>query len=370
MIIFLIGARGTVPTATTATTSFLIDNHFLFECPSEIIQALQQIQEEWVNIAESSLSPETRALGKPSFSKIHYIILSHLHFDHWGGLPHIIHRILLLEREKREKNPLKIIIPKFSTLTFQKRMREEFNISEDSSPLPDDEFFYRLLSIEIGESVRDVIKVIVIDDSETIDLEQNYLLTAKKNSHLLRGSVAYKLQHTITKLNVEVANKLSIPFDSTLSRIQKSDGIILVNGQEISRDMIFYDINTIIGYSGDTKTDEDLFQFFTDVQILIHETTYLSQNETYHLDLHSDIDSVIDNLRNLENVKIFIPVHYSIRYSDVEVKERLHSLKPKLNNKITLIDSLSTFLIEYKNNRTIFHQKENYNLKSKKLKGN
>ncbi|MHA1225735.1 MAG: MBL fold metallo-hydrolase [Candidatus Hodarchaeales archaeon] len=360
MIIFLIGARGTVPTATTATTSFLIDNHFLFECPSEIIQAFQQIQEEWNNIAESSLSSEALALGKPSFSKIRYIILSHLHFDHWGGLPHIIHRILLLEREKRQKNPLKIIIPKHSTLTFQKRMIEEFNIIKDSSPLPDDEFFYRLLSIEIGESVRDVIEVIVIDDSETILLERNYSLTAKRNSHLNRGSVSYKLQHTITKLNVSAANKLRIPFDSTLSHIQRSKKPILVNGQEISRDMIFFDINTIIGYSGDTKTDEELFKFFKDVQILIHETTYLSQSEDFHLDLHSDIDSLLKNLEDLQDTEVFIPMHFSIRYSDVEVRNCLHNLKTRLSPKITLIDSLSTFLIEYKKNHTHFYQKKRF----------
>ena len=47
MIINLIGARGTVPNAKMATTSFLVDNKFLFECPSEIIQAFKRNQQDW-----------------------------------------------------------------------------------------------------------------------------------------------------------------------------------------------------------------------------------------------------------------------------------------------------------------------------------
>ncbi|MHA1941481.1 MAG: hypothetical protein ACW97P_07115 [Candidatus Hodarchaeales archaeon] len=81
MIIGVIGSRGTVPTSTDATVSFLIDNRFLFECPSEIVQSFQRFQDNWTSSNEQMRS-EVEALGRPSFGKITHIILSHLHFDH------------------------------------------------------------------------------------------------------------------------------------------------------------------------------------------------------------------------------------------------------------------------------------------------
>ena len=111
MIIGLIGSRGTVPTSRIATTSFLVNNRYLFECPSEIIQAFKTFQDNWTELVECNTDINLKSLGRPTFGKIKYIILSHLHFDHWGGLAHILHRILLLEREKRENEPLILIIP-------------------------------------------------------------------------------------------------------------------------------------------------------------------------------------------------------------------------------------------------------------------
>ncbi|UCG90081.1 MAG: MBL fold metallo-hydrolase, partial [Candidatus Heimdallarchaeota archaeon] len=179
MILGLIGSRGTVPTAEVATVSFLIDNRFLFECPSEIVQAFRRFQQYWMKLPNISTNTGLTALGKPTFGKITHIILSHLHFDHWGGVPHIIHRIMLLEKEKRTTEPLIIIIPKHSTLPFQQRMKKIFNNTDIDSILPDDEFFYRLLTIEVGESVRTVLRINVIDDGETISLDSGYSLSAK-----------------------------------------------------------------------------------------------------------------------------------------------------------------------------------------------
>ena len=102
LIIGMIGSRGTVPTAKDSTVSFLVDNKLLFECPSEIVQAFQRFQEEWTISLDSSTSGEITALGSPSLGKISHIILSHLHYDHWGGILHVLHRIMLFEREKRE----------------------------------------------------------------------------------------------------------------------------------------------------------------------------------------------------------------------------------------------------------------------------
>ncbi len=340
MILGLIGSRGTVPTAEVSTVSFLVDNRFLFECPSEIVQAFRKFQQNWMRLPNLSINTRLTAIGKPKFGKITHIILSHLHFDHWGGVAHIIHRIMLLEKEKRTEEPLIIILPKYSTLPFQQRMKKVFNNIDIDYILPDDEFFYRLLAIEVGETVRTVLRIIVIDDGETISLDSGYSLSAVKNSHFTLGSYSYKLEFKITKLNVEKAKKLGIPFNKTLKRIEKSNGPIRIGTQEISRSDIFFEISTILCYSGDTHVDSELFKFFKDSHILIHESTYLSKEEGFHLDSHSDIRSLIEEADKLSNLKALIPIHFSIRYTEEEISDCLEAFPKRSYHLINPIDDL------------------------------
>ena len=323
MLIGFIGARGTVPTAENATVSFLVDNKFLFECPSEIVQSFQRFQKNWQMIDFSN--SKIIALGKPSFGKIKYIILSHLHFDHWGGLPHIIHRILLFEREKRIKDPIKVIIPEGSTIQFQRRASQIFKDLCSDFILEDNEFLYRLLSIEVGEDVRRVVDISVIKDEEELILDSEYSIKAKRNIHLDDGSFAYNLEFKVTKLNVDKVKTLNIPFDHTLKDIEKSKGEIIINNLEIKRSDIFYEKSIQLSYSGDTPIDPDLIGFFRAADVLIHEITYLTTEEKFHLDSHSDIDPLINLLENHKNLKVLIPIHFSIRYTDQEIQDILTS---------------------------------------------
>ncbi|UCG03546.1 MAG: MBL fold metallo-hydrolase [Candidatus Heimdallarchaeota archaeon] len=358
MIIGLIGSRGTVPTAEVATVSFLVDNRFLFECPSEIVQAFHKFQQSWIEKSRSKANSQLIALGKPTFGKITHIILSHLHFDHWGGLAHIIHRIMLLEKEKRTDKPLIIIIPKDSTVPFQIRMKKSFNDTNMDSILPDDEFFYRLLTIEVGETVRAVVQIKIIKNGEEIELDSGYTLSAQKNNHLLFGSFAYKFEFKITKLKVEKAKELGIPFNRTLKQIEKSKSSIRVGGRKISRSDIFFENKTIMCYSGDTHVDLELFKFFSDCHILIHESTYLTQEEGYHLDSHSDIKSLIFEANKLSNLKVLIPIHFSIRYTDNEISDCISDLKKgsyhvinPVNDLIVQIDPKSSATILSRSNK-------------------
>jgi ribonuclease BN (tRNA processing enzyme) len=350
MIIGMIGARGTVPTSEIATVSFLIDNRYLFECPSEIVQSFHKFQKEWDRIPDSSAYSEILALGKPTFSKIRYIILSHLHYDHWGGLSHIIHRILLLEKEMRLKKRLKLIIPKNSTLPFQQRTRKMFEDFISDFPLTDDEFLYRLLTIKVGHSVREVLQIIVIEDGEKILLDNGYSLSAKENKHLTSGSFSYKLELKKVKLKVDKAKEMGIPFNRTLKRIEKSQNTINVGKQRVTRKDIFFDLKTIICYSGDTQIDLDLFEFFDDCQILIHEATYLKQQESYHLDAHSDVESLISKAEALSKIKALIPIHFSTRYKDEEITNFLNSLPVR---SYQVINPLDTLIIQIKSDNSL-----------------
>ncbi|MHA1513062.1 MAG: MBL fold metallo-hydrolase [Candidatus Hodarchaeales archaeon] len=348
MIIGMIGSRGTVPTSEDATVSFLVDNKLLFECPSEIVQAFQRFQEDWKEVLDDSTSGEITALGSPSLGKISHIILSHLHYDHWGGILHILHRIMLLEREKREKKPLILIIPKNSTLPFQLRMNHVFGTQLNNFPLKDDDFLIRLLSIEIGTLVSQILRIEVIESEQIINLDQGYNLTCFENKHLPEGSVAYKLTYNKVKLDVNKAQKLGIPFDITLKKIERNVGSVVINRKKIVRSDIFHDIDITLGYSGDTAIDTNLMEFFKDCGILIHESTYLDKQESYHLDLHSDLQSLIDAISDFDELYVLVPIHFSIRYTAKiitqtikEVKKQQFAIVNPLKNLILQIDHKS-----------------------------
>jgi ribonuclease BN (tRNA processing enzyme) len=353
MIIGMIGVRGTVPTSDTGTVCFLIDHRYLFECPSEIVQSFQKYQKKWEDIPETAKDSEMLSLGRPTFSKIKYIILTHLHYDHWGGLSHIIHRIMLLEKEMREGERLKLVIPEKSTIVFQQRMNELFNYSISTYPLPDDEFLYRLLTIEVGHSVMDVLQIIVLKGGEFISLDREYTLFAKENDHLELGSFSYKLEIKKTKLKVAKTKELGIPFNKILKQIEKSRKPIKVGNKEISRAEIFYDQKTILCYSGDTKIDPKLFSFFNDTQILIHETTYLNHDDSYHLDCHSDFNSLVEKLELLPELVAFVPVHFSTRYTDDEITAFLNSLPQRSYEVINPLEN-SIFQIKPDNSLNTF----------------
>ncbi len=344
MIIGIIGSRGTVPTSTDATVSFLVDNRFLFECPSEIVQSFQRFQDRWAPTNEFMKS-ELEALGRPSFGKISHIILSHLHFDHWGGLPHILHRILLLEKEKREKVPLNLIIPKNSTVPFQIRMKQVFSMNHDTPMLPDDEFLQRFLAIEIGGKITKILRIKVAECEKEIDLGNGYSLSSFENKHLSQGSMAFKLSFTKTKLNVKKAKKLKIPFNSTLRKIEAGESQVFVNNQKISRKDIFNDINITVGYSGDSPIDLSMLEFLKDSDFLIHETSYLDKNESYHLDLHSDLISLIDSIQNFSEIKLILPIHFSIRYKSEEIARMIEKINTQ---SISILNPLKTHIFQVK----------------------
>ena len=339
----MIGSRGTVPTSKDATVSFLVENRLLFECPSEIVQAFQRFQEAWSEVLDDSTTGELTALGSPSLGKISHIILSHLHYDHWGGVLHILHRIMLFEREKREKKPLVLIVPKNSTLPFQLRMNHVFGMQPDIFPLKDDDFLMRFLAIEIGTSVSQVLRIEVIESGQIINLDHGHFLTCHDNKHIPEGSVAYKLTYNKVKLDVDKAQKLGIPFDSTLKKIEKNSGSVIINGKKIARSDIFHDIDVILGYSGDTAIEPDLLEFFKDCGILIHDSTYLERQEGYHLDRHSDLKSIIKAISEFEDLYAFIPIHFSIRYTAEAITQTLKEIPQQ---EFAIINPLRNLILQ------------------------
>jgi ribonuclease BN (tRNA processing enzyme) len=199
-------------------------------------------------------------------------------------------------------------------------MKHLFSLEESNFPLSDEEFLYRFLAIEIGSNITQILRIIVIEEGEEISLDDGYVLKCYPNQHLPEGSVAYKLIYTKTKLNIEKAQELGIPFDSTLKKIEKNKEPVIINGKTISRSDVFQDITISVGYSGDTAIDEKLLSSLSDCGILIHESTYFSTNNNYHLDIHSDLKSLIEKIKHNKKLFLLLPLHFSSRYTSEEIK--------------------------------------------------
>ncbi|MHA1941480.1 MAG: hypothetical protein ACW97P_07110 [Candidatus Hodarchaeales archaeon] len=205
-------------------------------------------------------------------------------------------------------------------------MKHVFNSNLDAPILPDDEFLHRFLAIEIGGEITKILQIIVAEPEKEINLGYGYSLTSFENKHLNQGSMAFKLILKKAKLNVKKAKKLQIPFNATLREIETGSSLVVVNNKEISREDIFNDIKIIVGYSGDSPIDSDVLEFLSESDLLIHETSYLDQNESYHLDLHSDLISLIESLQEFSKIKLLLPIHFSIRYKSEEITNTIEKI--------------------------------------------
>ncbi|MFX0211803.1 MAG: MBL fold metallo-hydrolase, partial [Candidatus Hodarchaeota archaeon] len=251
MLISFLGTRGTVPTAKESTVSFLIDNQFLFDACTEVVQSFERLLVHWRALQNAGqVTNLISRYGNPSISRIEHIFLTHLHWDHWGGVIHLLHRALMLDRELREKKPIKIYVPKKSVDLLRLR-----------------------LYINLGSEVGEIAEVIPLDHGETLRIGSYRITTALTQHHPL-GSLAYQIEFIKTKLKVEKARELGIPFNSNLSEIDKGKKIA-INGVTISREDVFYDVIESVGYTGDISRNMDLKTFFNKVNVLIVESTYL-----------------------------------------------------------------------------------------------
>ncbi|MFW9992631.1 MAG: MBL fold metallo-hydrolase [Candidatus Odinarchaeota archaeon] len=368
MLVQFLGIRGTVPTSEDSTVCFLVDGKFLFEVPSEFVLQFTRFCKNWQNLDPKEVEALNTKYGPPAFSKIEHVFLSHLHWDHWGGLRHLIHRAQLFEigmRDKRRENPrkkefakpLNVYIPEGACRGHKRRLAQLIGMPQDM--LPDDaELLRLLLKMELGFEIDNFVTFHTVYENQPICI-RNYEITAKKNKHKADGSLSYKIIKKKDKLNVVKAKELGVPFDSFLSRLQRA-GELEFRGRILRFEDIFDRKTITVGYSGDSPADNDMLEFYSDCEVLIHDTSYLtSQPETYHLDSHASLDAVLEIAGKLNNLKILIPVHFSYRYKLKELDEALIQAANRIKTHSLLF--LRTFdSIEYGDGQTRLIRMKNH----------
>lgn len=361
MLINFIGSRGTHPSSGQGTMSFIVDNKIVFDICPEFVISYTKFVECWnktlreKNVDSKSIMALQNLYGTPNFSKLEHIFLTHLHYDHWGGLRHFLIWSQMFESSFREDRPLHIYIPKKNIELFQHRFRELFDY-RDKDIMEEEEFFVKYLLIEIDTSLVKFIRVHAIEHGNKVQIGK-YEIEAFENKHF-RGSISYKLSTTKFKLREEQLKVFQLEKGPILGKLQRESEIRIEN-QIIRVEDIFSIKKTTLGYSGDTIVDPELLQWFKECTHLVHESTYLTEGGLYHTDSHASLDKLIPFIKRFQSLKCFLPVHFSGRYTWEEVQLELSKMTQEIDDIIIYSPRLGSVIsYEEKDETTIIHELE------------
>ncbi len=290
MKLHILGCYAATPRTLTNPTSQLleINNHlFLIDCGEGTQVQLRK--------------------SKIKFSRVNHIFISHLHGDHFFGLPGLISTFRLLGRDKE----MHIYGPKGikEAITLLLKLGDSWT----NYPL----IFHELTS---KESVR-----IYEDDKVSVD-------TIPLNHRIYTNGFLFREKLGERTLNIKAAEKYKIDL-SQYRNIKKGKDVTLDDGFTVLNKLLTYDPPPPKSYAfcSDTAYKPDLIPQLTKVDVLYHESTFLETEA--HLSAktkHATAKEAATIARDAE-VGTLILGHYSTRYKSIELfKEQAKEIFPEV----------------------------------------
>ncbi len=230
---------------------------------------------------------------KIKFSKINHIFISHLHGDHFFGLPGLISTFRLLGRDKE----MHVYGPRGikEAITLLLKLGDSWT----NYPL----FFHELSSKE-SEIVYEDDRISV----ETIPLDHRIYT----NGYLFREKLGER------KLDVNAVSKYKID-KAYFQNIKNGKDVLLENGKKIANDLLSFDPPKPKAYAfcSDTAYKPDIVPLITGVDALYHEATFL-ETET-HLAQKTKHATAKEAalIAKAAKVESLILGHYSTRYKSI-----------------------------------------------------
>ncbi|MEP2279262.1 ribonuclease Z [Maribacter sp.] len=253
---------------------------------------------------------------KIKFSRINHIFISHLHGDHFFGLPGFISTMRLLGREKE----LHVYGPKGikEAITLLLKLGDSWT----NYPL----LFHELSSKE-SELVFEDSKISV----STIPLDHRIYT----NGYLFREKVGKR------KLNIHAAEEYGID-KAYYQNIKNGKDVTLDDGEVVANTKLTFDPPKPKSYAfcSDTIYDESLAAKIKNVDVLYHESTFLeSEAELATKTKHATAIQAAKVAKEA-SVKTLVLGHYSTRYKSIELfKEEASTIFPN----VLLADDGKTF---------------------------
>lgn len=278
MKLTILGCHSATPTASTHPTAQILEikgHLFLIDCGEGTQMQLRKY--------------------RVKFSRIRHIFISHLHGDHFFGLPGLISTFLLLGREAE----LHIYGPKGikqAILLLLKLGKAYTN--------------YPLYFHELEETTP---QLIYEDDKVTVE-------TIPLKHRVYTNGFLFKEKLEDRKLNVDAARELNIDL-SYYNKIKQGFDVENRDGKLISNKDITFDppAPKSYAYCSDTEYNPEMVPQIEGATVLYHESTFL--DEHYHLaekTKHSTAKEAAVIARKA-NVGTLILGHYSGRYGKLEL---------------------------------------------------
>lgn len=225
-----------------------------------------------------------------SFMRIMAIMVTHLHADHFLGIPGLVQSMSLNGREE----PLKIFGPQGTSETVRNMLslghfRSQFDV------LPRD--------LVPGETV----------EFDTFNVE------ASEASHTVPALIYALEEHSRPgKFDLGKATELGVPPGPLFRSLQegntvRTDGGVVAPSQVIGEERR----GRKVVYTGDTRPCESVRTLATDADVLIHDCTFGSDHSSTASEFgHSTAEQAAETAK-AANVRRLVLIHFSPRYDDL-----------------------------------------------------
>lgn len=252
------------------------------------------------------------------FSRINHIFISHLHGDHFFGLPGLVSTFRLLGRDKE----LNIYGPKGikEAITMLLKLGDSWT----NYPLR----FHELSSKES--------RLILEDEKITVE-------TIPLDHRVYTNGFLFKEKLGERKLNVEATRHYEID-KAFFNNIKKGKDVVTEMGEIISNSELSFDPPKPKSYAfcSDTMYNTKIISLIKDVDALYHEATFLeSEAHLAKKTKHSTAKEAASIAKEASAGKLILG-HYSTRYTSIELFKKEASM---VFEKVDLADDGKIFEI-------------------------
>ena len=233
--------------------------------------------------------------NKIKFSRLNHIFISHLHGDHFFGLPGLISTFRLLGRKKE----LHIYGPKGikEAITLLLKLGDSWT----NYPL----IFHELTSSEPQVIFEDEKVLVTTIPLEHRDYTNGFLIVEKPAER---------------KLNTEAVAKHKID-KAYFRNIKKGKDVILDDGRVIQNTELSFDPAKIKSYAycSDTAFDPAIVPQIKNVNVLYHESTFLEADAKLSVKTKHATAKEAATIAREAAVGLLVLGHYSTRYKNIEL---------------------------------------------------
>jgi ribonuclease Z len=274
--LFFAGTGGSVPTARRGLPAVLLrrgGDRLLFDC------------------GEGTQRQLLRTIGLPDIEAVY---LTHLHADHWLGLPGMLKSFDLRDRDA----PLAVYGPP-GTAALMRAMRIVYGHLR---------YPFGVVELEAGESVR----------------YEGYEIAAFNVRHRTHAfGYAIVEDPRPGRFDAELAAELGVPFGPDFGRLQRGETVNGVRPEQVigpersGRKLVL---------SGDTAPCETLVAHALGADVLVHEATFTEEERDRALETgHSTARQAAEIAREAD-VRLLALTHVSTRYGGAEVRDEARAV--------------------------------------------